>query len=147
VQDNATPSGNALACEALLKLVAYTDDGKYRDIAEKAFGLVTKFVMQYPLGFGRWLTAANLATGKMKQVAAVGEAGDPDFQRLIKAIRSEYRPGMVVAASSVSEKYNPPALLHDRPKMNGKATVYVCEGFVCKQPTTEVGTLIEQLNS
>ena len=147
VQDNATPSGNALACEALLKLAAYTDDGKYRDIAEKAFGLVTKFVMQYPLGFGRWLTAANLATGKMKQVAAVGEAGDPDFQRLIKAIRAEYRPGMVVAASSVSEKYNPPALLHDRPKMNGKATVYVCEGFVCKQPTTEVGTLIEQLNS
>ncbi len=147
VQDNATPSGNALACEALLKLAAYTDDGKYRDIAEKAFGLVTKFVMQYPLGFGRWLTAANLATGKMKQVAAVGEVGDPDFQRLIKAIRSEYRPGMVVAASSVSEKYNPPALLHDRPKMNGKATVYVCEGFVCKQPTTEVGTLIEQLNS
>lgn len=147
VQDNATPSGNALACEALLKLAAYTDDGKYRDIAEKALGLVTKFVMQYPLGFGRWLTAANLATGKMKQVAAVGEAGDPDFQRLIKAIRSEYRPGMVVAASSVSEKYNPPALLHDRPKMNGKATVYVCEGFVCKQPTTEVGTLIEQLNS
>ena len=147
VQDNATPSGNALACEALLKLAAYTDDGKYRDIAEKALGLVTKFVMQYPLGFGRWLTVANLATGKMKQVAAVGEAGDPDFQRLIKAIRSEYRPGMVVAASSVSEKYNPPALLHDRPKMNGKATVYVCEGFVCKQPTTEVGTLIEQLNS
>ena len=147
VQDNATPSGNALACEALLKLAAYTDDGKYRDIAEKAFGLVTKFVMQYPLGFGRWLTAANLATGKMKQVAAVGEVGDPDFQRLIKAIRAEYRPGMVVAASSVSEKYNPPALLHDRPKMNGKATVYVCEGFVCKQPTTEVGTLIEQLNS
>ncbi|MFM8424317.1 MAG: thioredoxin domain-containing protein [Chloroflexota bacterium] len=147
VQDNATPSGNALACEALLKLAAYTDDGKYRDIAEKALGLVTKFVMQYPLGFGRWLTAANLATGKMKQVAAVGEVGDPDFQRLIKAIRAEYRPGMVVAASSVSEKYNPPALLHDRPKMNGKATVYVCEGFVCKQPTTEVGTLIEQLNS
>ena len=147
VQDNATPSGNALACEALLKLAAYTDDGKYRDIAEKAFGLVTKFVMQYPLGFGRWLTAANLATGKMKQVAAVGEVGDPDFQRLIKAIRAEYRPGMVVAASSVSEKYNPPALLHDRPKMNGKSTVYVCEGFVCKQPTTEVGTLIEQLNS
>lgn len=147
VQDNATPSGNALACEALLKLAAYTDDGKYRDIAEKALGLVTKFVMQYPLGFGRWLTAANLATGKMKQVAAVGEAGDPDFQRLIKAIRSEYRPSMVVAASSVSEKYNPPALLHDRPKMNGKATVYICEGFVCKQPTTEVGTLIEQLNS
>jgi uncharacterized protein YyaL (SSP411 family) len=147
VQDNATPSGNALACEALLKLAAYTDQGEYRDIAEKALGLVTKFVMQYPLGFGRWLTAAILVTGTIKQVAAVGEAGDPDFERLLKAIRVEYRPSVVVAASSSSEKGNVPALLHDRPMMNGKATVYVCEGFVCKQPTTEVGTLIEQLNS
>src|SRR6185503_19355694 len=32
VQDNATPSGNALACEALLKLAAFTDEGKYRDL-------------------------------------------------------------------------------------------------------------------
>jgi len=147
VQDNATPSGNALACEALLKLAAYTDHGKYRDIAEKSFGLVIKFVMQYPLGFGRWLTAANLATGTLKQVAAVGEARDPDFQRLIKAIRAEYRPSVVVAASSSFETENNPALLHDRPMLNGKATVYVCEGFVCKQPTTEVEKLIEQLNS
>lgn len=147
VQDNATPSGNALACEVLLKLAAYTDQGKYRDIAEKSFGLVIKFVMQYPLWFGRWLTAANLATGTLKQVAAVGEARDPDFQRLIKAIRAEYRPNVVVAASSSFEQENNPALLHDRPMLNAKATVYVCESFVCKQPTTEVETLIEQLNS
>ncbi|MBI2333877.1 MAG: thioredoxin domain-containing protein, partial [Chloroflexi bacterium] len=147
VQDNATPSGNALACEALLKLAALTDNGNYRDIAEKSFGLVFKFVLQYPLGFGRWLTAAKLATGTLKQVAAVGEAGDPNFKRLLKAVRAEYHPSVVVAASSSSKKENIPALLHDRPMLNGKATVYVCEGFVCKQPTTEVETLIEQLNS
>ncbi len=40
VQDNATPSGNALACEALLKLTEFTGDGKYRDLAEKALRLV-----------------------------------------------------------------------------------------------------------
>jgi uncharacterized protein YyaL (SSP411 family) len=147
VQDNATPSGNALACEALIKLAAYTDDGRYRDIAEKALGLVTKFTLQYPLGFARWLTAAKLATGTLKQVAAVGEAGDPSFQRLIKTVRAEYRPSVVVAASSSPLKENVPALLHDRSMLNGKATVYVCEGFVCKQPTTEVDVLIEQLNS
>ena len=146
VQDNATPSGNSLACEALLKLAAYTDNGSYRDIAEKSFGLVHKFVLQYPLGFGRWLTAAQLATGTLKQVAAVGEAGDPNFQSLLKVIWSEYRPNVVVAASSSLEK-NTPALLHDRPLMHGKATVYVCEGFVCQQPTTEADVLAEQLKN
>jgi uncharacterized protein YyaL (SSP411 family) len=29
--------------------------------------------------------------------------------------------------------------------LNGKSTVYVCEVFVCKQPTTEIETLVEQL--
>ncbi|MBN8581868.1 MAG: thioredoxin domain-containing protein [Anaerolineae bacterium] len=145
VQDNATPSGNALACEALIKLAAYTDEGKYRDLAEKALGLVTKFSLRYPLGFARWLTAAHLASGTLKQVAAVGEAGDLNFQRLIQTLRSEYRPNVVVAASSSSKKENTPALLHDRNMIDGKATVYVCEGFVCKMPVTAIADLIKQL--
>ena len=36
LQDNATPSGNALACEALLKLAAFTDKGEYRDAARES---------------------------------------------------------------------------------------------------------------
>jgi uncharacterized protein YyaL (SSP411 family) len=147
VQDNATPSGNALACEALIKLAAYSDEGQYRDLAEKSLGLVTKFALRYPLGFGRWLTAAQLASGTLKQVAVVGEAEDPDFQEMLKAIRVEYYPSVVVAASSFPIKEHAPALLQDRGMLMGKATVYVCEGFVCKQPTTEVETLREQLNS
>jgi uncharacterized protein YyaL (SSP411 family) len=146
-QDNATPSGNALACEALIKLAAYTDEGRYRDLAEQSLRQVATFAMQYPLGFGRWLTAAKLASGTLKQVAAVGEAGDPNFQRLLKAIRAEYRPGVVVAASSSSKKENAPALLRERGMLNGRATVYVCESFVCKQPAMDVETLMEQLKS
>lgn len=147
VQDNATPSGNALACEALIKLAAYTDEGRYRDVAEKALGLVTKFALRYPLAFGRWLSAAQLAAGTLKQVAAVGEARDPNFQRLIQAVRSEFRPGVVTAASSLPIKENAPALLRERAMLDGRAAVYVCEGFVCKLPTTDAETLIAQLKS
>ncbi len=145
VQDNATPSGNALACEALIKLAAYTDEGRYRDIAENALKFVTRFALRYPLGFGRWLSAAQLASGTLKQVAVVGKAGDPDFQRLLKAIRAEYRPGVVVAASSSSTKENAPAFLKDRGMANGKATAYVCEGFICKVPVTDTQAMLDLL--
>ncbi|HNA87652.1 MAG TPA: thioredoxin domain-containing protein [Anaerolineales bacterium] len=145
VQDNATPSGNALACEALIKLAAYTDEGRYRDLAEKSLGLVTRFALRYPLGFARWLSAAQLASGTLKQVAVLGEAGDPDFQRLLNVIRSEYRPSVVVAASSYPISKNAPALLNERALMEGKATAYVCEGFVCKMPVTDERALREQL--
>ncbi len=146
IQDNATPCGNSLACEALLKLAAFTDEGKYRDLAEKSLTLITGYVLRYPLGFARWLSAAENALGTMKQVAVLGEAQDENFQRMLNVLRAEYRPGVVIAASSHPIKEDAPALLKDRTMVENKSTAYVCEGFVCKLPTTEIETLIEQLN-
>ncbi len=147
IQDNAVPCGNSLACEALIKLAALTDEGNYRDLAEKSLGLITDFVLRYPLGFARWLSAAENAQGNMKQVAVLGDAHEENFQRMLQALHAEYRPGLITAASSHPISENAPALLHDRPLLKGKPTAYVCEGFVCKQPTTEIETLIEQLKS
>jgi uncharacterized protein YyaL (SSP411 family) len=145
IQDNATPSGNSLACEALIKLSAFTDEGKYRDIAEKSLTLITDFVLRYPLGFARWLSAAENAQGNMKQVALLGEAEEELFQRMLQVIRAEYRPGLITAASTYPIQEGAPALLHNRPLINDQSTAYVCEGFVCKQPTIEIEILIEQL--
>ena len=147
ISDNATPSGNALACEVLLKLAAYTDNGEYRDLAEQALALMSDSALRYPLGFSRWLSAAENAQGKLKQVAVMGEAGEENFKRMLKVIRAKYRPGVVVAASPYPPSKDAPALLNDRTLANGKATAYVCEGFVCKQPTTDLDIFIAQLNA
>lgn len=144
-QDNATPSGNSMACEALVKLAAFTDEGRYRDLAEEALSQITHFVLRYPLGFARWLSAAENALGTLKQVAVLGEAGEENFKRMIQAVRADYRPSVVVAASPYPIEKDAPVLLHNRNTLNGKATAYVCEGFVCNQPVTEVNKLIEQL--
>ncbi|MBX3038531.1 MAG: thioredoxin domain-containing protein [Anaerolineales bacterium] len=147
VQDNATPSGNALACEALIKMAEYTGEGKYRDLAEKSLSLITSFTLRYPLGFARWLSAMQNVAGNMKQVAVMGEANENQFEAMKKIIQAEYRPNIIVACSSYPIKENSPALLNDRIMIHDKATAYVCEGFVCKQPTTEIEKLVEQLNS
>lgn len=147
ISDNATPSGNALACEALLKLAAFTDNGKYRDLAEQALAIMSDSALRYPLGFARWLLAAENAQGNMKQIAVLGEAGEENFERLLKVIRAEYRPGVVVAASSYPPPEDAPALLHERALIDGKATAYVCKGFVCKQPTTDSEMLAKQMMS
>lgn len=147
IQDNATPSGNALACEALLKFASFTDNGKNRDLAEQALALIGDSALRYPLGFARWLSAAENAQGNMKQVAVMGEAGEENFERMLKVIRAEYRPGVVVAASSYPPSKDAPALLNDRTLINGKASAYVCESFVCKRPTNESETLNTQLKT
>ena len=145
LQDNATPSGNALACEALLKLAAFTDNGKYRDLAEKALGLVADMAPRYPTAFARWLSAADFALGNVKQVAVLNEAQAEDGSDLIRFVQSAFRPNMIVAASAYPPSNESPSLLEDRPLKNGKATVYVCEGFVCKNPVTSISDLKELL--
>ena len=146
ISDNATPSGNALACEVLLKMASYTDEGKYRDLAEQALSIMGDSALRYPLGFSRWLSAAENAQGNMKQIAVMGKAGEENFERMLKMIRAEYTPGVVVAASPYPPSKDAPILLNDRTLINGKATAYVCEGFVCKQPTTDPEILITLLN-
>jgi hypothetical protein len=145
VQDNATPSGNALACEALLKLAEFTGEGKYRDLAEKSLGLVVGMAVRYPTAFGRWLSAADMALGNTKQVAVMYEAGGEDASGLIRVIQSQYRPNTIIAVSPYPPLNDAPALLKDRPLKNGKPTVYVCEGFVCKNPVTTISDLKELL--
>ena len=145
LQDNAMPSGNALASEALLKLAAFTDDGKYRDLAERSLGLVADMAARYPTAFGRWLSAADFALGNVKQVAVVYEAESKDASDLIRVVQSTFRPNMIIAASSYPPPNEAPSLLNDRPLKNGKATVYVCEGFVCKNPVTSITELRDLL--
>lgn len=147
IQDNATPSGNSLACEALTKLAALTGEGKYQDIVEESLTLITSYVLRYPLGFANWLSAAENALRNMKQVAVLGEASDVNFQQMITDLRSEYRPSVVTAASSYPINEDAPALLHNRLLQENKPTAYVCEGFVCRQPTTEIEIFRELLKT
>jgi uncharacterized protein YyaL (SSP411 family) len=134
LQDNATPSGNALAAEVLLKLAAFTDNGRYRDLAENSLSLIANHAQRYPTSFGRWLSAADFALGNVKQIAVVYDSNPEDARELLQTIQSTFRPNTVVAASPYPPAENAPAVLMDRPLKDSKPTVYVCEGFVCKLP-------------
>jgi hypothetical protein len=145
LQDNAVPCGNSLACEALLRLAAFTDKGAYRDLAEKALKTVGEATVRYPTAFARWLSAADFALGTVKQVAIVGDAETDAFQALITIVRNEYRPNIVVAASGYPHPEGAPHLLIERPLLDEKSTAYVCEGFVCRRPVTNAEDLQYQL--
>jgi uncharacterized protein YyaL (SSP411 family) len=77
----------------------------------------------------------------MVETDAFGE----EASALMRVIRSAYRPNLIIAASSYPPSSDAPALLADRPLKNGKPTVYVCEGFVCKNPVTATSELQELL--
>jgi uncharacterized protein len=145
LQDNAVPSGNALAAQALLKLAAFTGREHYRAQAQGCLRLVKRLAAGYPAAFGAWLSAADFDLADVRQVAIIGELSDPRTQALLASVRAAYRPNLVLAVSPLPAAPASPALLEDRPMQAGRPTAYVCRGFVCNLPVTEPEQLARQL--
>ncbi len=145
-QDNAVPSGNAMATLVLLRLAAWTGEGRYRDAAERALRTVAPYLERYPTGFAQWLVALDLALAPAVEVAIVGEPGDPATQALLAETTRGFRPHQVVAVSADPGTSMIP-LLADRIALDGKPTAYVCRGFVCRLPVTTPEALRAELDA
>ena len=136
LQDNAVPSGNAVAVTVLLRLAALTGEGRYRDAAEGALHLVAEVAPGHPTFFGQWLVALDFALAEIDEIAIVGDPGLAATERLLAVVRAGFHPNQVVAlagrpaASSIE-------LLGERLQVDGLPTAFVCHGFACRLPVTE----------
>ena len=146
LQDNATPSGNAMAVTALLKLAGFTNAGRYIDIAHQALAQMQPMMSQYPLGFGQWLQALAYALSKPLEIAIVGDPGASDTKALLGVLRDGYLPFQVVALGAPSPEKSAIPLLQDRGLVEGHAAAYVCRDFTCQAPIARPETLWVQLN-
>ncbi len=140
-QDNATPCGNSLAALALLTLSAYGDRPDFRRLAEESLAPVLETAVRYPTAFAKWLSAADFALGPVDEIAILGAFPNP----LTEALWKEYRHHQVAAIATFPPPEGSPALLHDRPLLNGQPTAYVCRNFVCQQPVNAANELKAQL--
>jgi uncharacterized protein YyaL (SSP411 family) len=137
LQDNATPSGNAMAVTALLKLAGFTNKLRYVDVAHEALAQMEAMMAQYPLGFGQWLQALAYALSKPREIAIVGDPDAADTQALLSVVRDGYRPFQVVAPGAPNAQMPAVPLMLDRGLVDGHAAAYVCREFSCEAPATE----------
>ncbi len=146
--DNATPSGNSVAADVLLKLAVLTGDENYHDYATELFKLTNGFMRKYPQAFGRALAAFDFYLNPTKEIVVIGDKNADDTKQLLRAIWTRYIPNKVVvlAQENDQEAVALVPLVQDREMIAGKATVYVCENFACQQPVTTIEDLNRQLD-
>ena len=136
VQDNATPSGNAMATTVLLRLAALTGEARYRQAADRALAMVGPLLARYPTGFAQWLCALETATAGFAEVAIVGALDDPGTLQLVRTATRGYAPFRVLAVAEDADSSAVP-LLHHRFALHGRPTAFVCRDFACRQPVHE----------
>ena len=144
LQDNAVPSGNALAATVLLKLGALTGEGRYADVAEAMLRTLQLVLGKHPTAFGQWLVALTFALGEPKEVAIAGDPAASDTQAMLAVVRRAYRPFQVLAVGHAGSAV---PLLAQRQQRDGKATAYVCFHFACRRPVTEPAELERMLGT
>jgi uncharacterized protein YyaL (SSP411 family) len=147
--DNATPSGNSVAAEVLLRLALLTGDAGYEHAGLAGLRLIRDAMAEAPTGFGQALCALDLYLGPSHEVAIIGDLAAADTHALTAEVTSSvYRPNVVLAVAAPDDERAAETvpLLRDREMHEGRATAYVCERFTCKLPVTDVEALQEQLD-
>jgi len=139
ITDNATPSGNSVATDLLLKLSKVTGDEKYERYSTKVLAIAAGQAKRYPQGFGRALSVMEFAFQPTKEIVLVEDNGE-----MARELWNLYLPNKVVAHGN--GKVSDLPLLAGRTPIDGKPTAYVCENMVCNRPVTSVAELKQLLD-
>jgi uncharacterized protein YyaL (SSP411 family) len=139
--DNATPSGLSSVASALLTYSALGGEPAYHEAGRRALETIAPLLARHAR-FAGYAAAAGeaLVSGPYEIAIAAG----PGVDALAAAARRLAPPGAVVVVGKPDTPGVP--LLADRPLIEGRATAYVCRGFVCERPVTGVDELTAKLS-
>ncbi|HYS00771.1 MAG TPA: thioredoxin domain-containing protein, partial [Candidatus Eisenbacteria bacterium] len=143
--DNAVPSGTSLAIDVLVRGGRLFDDERWMTIATRVFTKLAGVAARAPGAFGRLLAALDQSLAPPHELALVGMRSDPALRALARVASRRYQPNLVVAQGSPGEA-PPVPWLRDRPPLDGQATAYYCEAFVCQAPTADPAALERQFS-
>ncbi len=139
-QDNATPSGNGIAAQALLRLAELTGDMRYAEAAERCLKLFFPFMQRAAAHFSSLCTALEAAVQPPSLLVLRGAEKETAAWRA--AVAAEYRPGLMCIALTGTEAGLPPPL--DKPD-HALTTAWLCHGTQCLPPITSLAALLAAL--
>ena len=145
--DNAEPSGWFALANACVTYSALTGVLDYRERAERALGVVSAMASRAPRAVGWGLVAASALVAGPLEVAVLGDLADVATAQMWWTALMSPMPGTVVAVGSDDEADDGVPLLRDRRSLDGRPAAYVCRGFVCDRPTTELAQLADTVGT
>ncbi|RVW06185.1 thioredoxin domain-containing protein [Rhodococcus spongiicola] len=139
--DGATPSGASVTTEALLTASSLVDadrSTKYAAAAADSLARAAVVMQRAPRSAGHWLAVAEASVRGPLQIAVSEDSPDSPSELARQARR--LAPGGAVVVAGLTDSM---PLLADRRPIGGVPTAYVCRGFVCDRPVTDLEDLRE----
>jgi uncharacterized protein YyaL (SSP411 family) len=142
LQDSPTPAGNPAAAIALLRLHAYTNEAKYRDLAEDTLEAFAGIVEHYGLFASTYGIALDMCLTPHTQVVIAGSGAQAEqLQAVATSHFSLNKSVLHLAEGEAVPQMLPPALAETIPNLpaiqQGKTVAVLCSGFTCQPPIAD----------
>ncbi len=147
--DGAEPSPNSIAALNLLRLSQMLDDKTFRDMAEKTLTALAARLQQAPSAMPQMMVALDFSLSKPKQIVIAGKPNAADTRAMLRVVHGKFIPAkiLLLADGAGGQAFLGKRLefIQDVKPLDGKATAYVCENYVCHTPTPDLGKLASLL--
>jgi uncharacterized protein YyaL (SSP411 family) len=144
VADNATPSGQSVVAELLLRMADATGNQELRELGEDVVRQLWDVAVRSPMAFGQLLAASDAPVYGAVQVVIAGDPSAEGSKALQHVVAQQFTPSLILGGGDDSG--GPPlALTLGKGPIGGIATGYVCRRYLCDAPTQHPEVLATQL--
>jgi uncharacterized protein YyaL (SSP411 family) len=143
--DSVIPSGNSVAALILLKLGRLTMDQRFTKLGGIVLETFSQQLERSPAYSSAMLTALDFQLGPTQEIIIAGNADESDVKQMLKLIHGTFLPNAIVLLHEPdradSALYDIVPFIKNQVAIEGKATAYVCENYVCKEPVINIAEL------
>ena len=145
--DNATPAGNSLAAEVLLRLGRLLDREDLRALAARVLATEASAMARFPSAYGRLLAVADAFDRPGVEVVIEGDPDDDATRALLRAAHARYLPDRLVTGDEAGGTPRAPWRLEGGGGGDGTPRAHVCRAYTCHRPVADPRLLADQLDA
>ena len=149
--DGAEPSGNSVAAMNLLRLWQVTGRPEWREKANAVFAALSVRFARSGAALPQLAAALDFATSTPREIVIAGDPDAADTHTLLRLVHDRFIPNkiLLVADGGARQAQLAPLVpfLGDMTRRNGRATIYVCENYACRLPTSDPATAARILDT
>jgi uncharacterized protein YyaL (SSP411 family) len=148
--DGAEPSPNSIAVLNLLRLSQMTGNKTWREMAQRSIQAFERRLLATPHAMPQMMAAVNFYLDKPKQILIAGQRNSPDTTAILREVHKRFIPNKILVLADggpAHQRLNASLeILDSLRQVDGKATAYICEDYVCKLPTNDVAVVARLLD-
>ncbi|MEP4079107.1 thioredoxin domain-containing protein [Haloferula sp.] len=149
--DGAEPSENSVSAQNLQRFGSILHQPDRIEQAKKIVRTFGTELKESPTALPKMLVSSAALQSKPAQIVIAGEPGAADTKALIKLARTHAKPNqvIVIADGGDAQKFlaSHAEFFESIKTIDGKATAYICENFVCQLPSNDPAVVEEMLKA